>query len=399
MVSTKSQLGAQSYKTAFGVSGVPHLVMIGKNRIFKSAHVGWGSAVGTAIRNELREYLKEFHLYAQTPVVDQTLTPGQNKVIDLSSVFYSGHGTPTLELVENTNPGKVSATLNGTQLTLTAGLGFGFTNLKIKATAGTYTSTDDFSAEVIDANATTLANEGFEATWPPTGWTNQGWQVSTKIAHTGTKSAGAIYTHTGNIHLTSPVLNLPYGGLLEYWWRDDDIAKVTGSDSTFCEISTDGGTTWTNTAVLSADGSQSVFSKVMIDLVPFAGTNTKVRFRDWSNGSNNAWGTGVDDVKITAYSMLGINSDNVSADFSLNQNYPNPFNPTTTISFSLNAATDVKLTVYNQTGAEVSVLAESNMSKGIHSFNFDGSKLNSGVYYYTLTANNQSRTGKMLLVK
>jgi len=399
MVSTKYQLGAQSYKTAFGVAGVPHLVMIGKNRIFKSAHVGWGTSVGNAIRAELTEYLKEFDLYAENPVADQILNPSESKIIDLTNEFYSGHGTPTLEIIENSNPGKVTASLNGTQLTLTAGAGFGFSNIKIKATAGTYTSTDEFSVEVIDANATTLANEGFEGTWPPTGWTNQGWQVSTKIHHTGMKSAGAIYTHTGNVNLTSPVLNLPYGGVLEFWWRDDDIAKVSPTDSTFCEISKDGGVTWSTQAVLSAIGNESTFSKMMIDLGPFAGTNTKVRFRDWSSGSDNAWGTGVDDVKITAYSMLGINSDNTAADFALNQNYPNPFNPTTTISFSLNTAADVKLTVYNQTGAEVSVLTERSLNKGAHSFNFDGSKLNSGVYYYTLTANNQSRTGKMLLVK
>ncbi|HQO09216.1 MAG TPA: T9SS type A sorting domain-containing protein [Clostridiales bacterium] len=83
----------------------------------------------------------------------------------------------------------------------------------------------------------------------------------------------------------------------------------------------------------------------------------------------------------------------------LYQNYPNPFNPVTQIKFDLAKTTDVQLSVYNVSGQIVAELADGIMNAGSHSVEFDGSKLNSGVYYYTLEANGQKLTSKMVLTK
>jgi hypothetical protein len=81
------------------------------------------------------------------------------------------------------------------------------------------------------------------------------------------------------------------------------------------------------------------------------------------------------------------------------QNYPNPFNPVTQIKFALAQNTDVKLNVYNISGQLVSQLASGVMNAGVHAVDFDGSRLNSGVYYYTLEADGKAMTKKMLMVK
>jgi len=83
----------------------------------------------------------------------------------------------------------------------------------------------------------------------------------------------------------------------------------------------------------------------------------------------------------------------------LYQNYPNPFNPVTQIKFALAKTANVKLSVYNVNGQLVSELANGMQNAGIHSIDFDGSNLNSGVYYYTLEVNNEKMTKKMLLTK
>lgn len=83
----------------------------------------------------------------------------------------------------------------------------------------------------------------------------------------------------------------------------------------------------------------------------------------------------------------------------LHQNYPNPFNPFTQIKFALAKTSDVKLTVYNITGQKVAELASGLKTAGYHSVNFDGSRFNSGVYYYMLEVDGKSMTKKMVLTK
>ncbi|PIE78280.1 MAG: hypothetical protein CSA15_08935, partial [Candidatus Delongbacteria bacterium] len=84
---------------------------------------------------------------------------------------------------------------------------------------------------------------------------------------------------------------------------------------------------------------------------------------------------------------------------SLEQNYPNPFNPTTSINYSLNSASKVNLTVFNAAGEMVTELVNGSEAAGNHSVSFDGSNLNSGVYFYKLTVNGISETKKMVLTK
>jgi len=85
--------------------------------------------------------------------------------------------------------------------------------------------------------------------------------------------------------------------------------------------------------------------------------------------------------------------------FALKQNYPNPFNPSTTIEHVLPVASDVRLSVYDLLGREVSVLVNGRMDAGVHEVRFDGSGLSSGVYLYRLTAGSFVETRKMIVVR
>ena len=81
------------------------------------------------------------------------------------------------------------------------------------------------------------------------------------------------------------------------------------------------------------------------------------------------------------------------------QNYPNPFNPTTNISFSLPAVSEVNLSVFNLLGQKVSEIHNGRLNAGEHTFNFDASNLSSGIYIYNLTTDKVSITKKMILIK
>ncbi|MCH7772161.1 MAG: T9SS type A sorting domain-containing protein [Bacteroidetes bacterium] len=99
----------------------------------------------------------------------------------------------------------------------------------------------------------------------------------------------------------------------------------------------------------------------------------------------------------------------IPTEFILSQNYPNPFNPSTTIEFSVPVNSNVKLTIYNLLGQEVSTLVSEELSAGNYSVIWNGTDTNglqvsSGVYLYKMKANGYngtpfSQTKKMILLK
>ena len=108
-----------------------------------------------------------------------------------------------------------------------------------------------------------------------------------------------------------------------------------------------------------------------------------------------------DFTDINWSAITSVEEDEVDLPMSIQlfQNYPNPFNPSTTIEFTLSEAAFVQLEVYNIIGQKISTILEDNMTAGLHSVIFTGDKLNSGIYFYKLTANNRVKTKKMILVK
>ncbi len=84
-------------------------------------------------------------------------------------------------------------------------------------------------------------------------------------------------------------------------------------------------------------------------------------------------------------------TESVPGRFSLGQNYPNPFNPSTTITFTLPAAGNVTLRVFNLLGQEIVTLADGPFGAGSHATVWDGHDgagraMASGVYFYRMDA-------------
>jgi hypothetical protein len=90
--------------------------------------------------------------------------------------------------------------------------------------------------------------------------------------------------------------------------------------------------------------------------------------------------------------------------FGLDPNYPNPFNPSTNISYTLSAAGQVRLEVYNTLGRHVITLVEGYQPSGTYTVTWDGrnesgSGVPSGVYLYRLQAGAETALRKMTLMK
>ena len=101
--------------------------------------------------------------------------------------------------------------------------------------------------------------------------------------------------------------------------------------------------------------------------------------------------------RSVAYNSINLTA--IEENCELEQNYPNPFNNSTQISFNLPSEELVKITVTNCRGEMVKEILNTSLSSGKYSINFDGSALNSGVYFYRLQTAGQQVVKKMLLCK
>ena len=116
-----------------------------------------------------------------------------------------------------------------------------------------------------------------------------------------------------------------------------------------------------------------------------------------------------EDVKQSLIQLPELVVYKIPAKTELLRNYPNPFNPETWIPYRLGEDAFVTLTIYDGNGQVVRTLdvghriasAYENRSKAIYwdGRNEFGESVASGVYFYTLTADDFAATRKMLILK
>lgn len=85
--------------------------------------------------------------------------------------------------------------------------------------------------------------------------------------------------------------------------------------------------------------------------------------------------------------------------FILSQNYPNPFNPKTKIRFTIPQRSNVTLSVFTLSGEKVVDLVKGELVSGSYEYEFNGSDLSSGIYFYQLKADDFIQTKKLVLLK
>ena len=121
-----------------------------------------------------------------------------------------------------------------------------------------------------------------------------------------------------------------------------------------------------------------------------------------TNSQADSLGVAITNLEWNNKSNIAANDDSKS--FLLCHNYPNPFNPTTRIAYQLNKAAQVRLSVYDITGREVTRLVNQYQPIGKYSVEWSsnttsGQKLSSGIYFARLSADNESVTHKMIMTK
>lgn len=125
-----------------------------------------------------------------------------------------------------------------------------------------------------------------------------------------------------------------------------------------------------------------------------------------TSSANNTWGYGKVDAYYSvknAATFTGVESfkeTKVIKSFKLFDNYPNPFNAQTEISFELPTRGEISIQIFDLLGKRVANVISGEFPAGFHQLNYNAEHLSSGIYFYQLTFNNQSKQiKKMVLVK
>ncbi len=90
--------------------------------------------------------------------------------------------------------------------------------------------------------------------------------------------------------------------------------------------------------------------------------------------------------------------------FHVSQNFPNPFNPSTTLSYSLNEANRVKVTIYDMNGREIIQLLNEEQDRGSYEIRWQGMtsqqiQVDTGIYFTRFEVGSQFKTVKMVYLK
>jgi hypothetical protein len=131
---------------------------------------------------------------------------------------------------------------------------------------------------------------------------------------------------------------------------------------------------------------------------PFINAITKCANITYTNGtyySGQNWGLF---AHVTLNYGVGMD-ENFSNGIKLSQNVPNPFKEGTMIVYELENAVDVKLEVFDVTGKVIKTFNEGTKSAGQHGVEFKDGDLQSGIYFYTLTAGGHKMTKRMNVVR
>ncbi|MFH1004019.1 MAG: T9SS type A sorting domain-containing protein [Bacteroidota bacterium] len=124
--------------------------------------------------------------------------------------------------------------------------------------------------------------------------------------------------------------------------------------------------------------------------------NSWISFND--DGTEDSWQK---DVALAIYPVVsfgtGINEQNINV-LSLT-NTPNPAKDMTMISYEITNFSEVIISVYDITGKELMSMNQGMQQAGNHLVKINTSELSSGMYFYSLKANEQLLTRKMTVIK
>jgi len=187
--------------------------------------------------------------------------------------------------------------------------------------------------------------------------------------------------------LQSPKVLLPHNCLIRYNWANMDPMRVAGYDTTYFEVSTNGGQTWSTLDYLSPQSPTDYIERTH-SLDAYAGNNFFFRFRYRTTNNSNSHSVFLDDIRIEE-GTVGLPEINAGNDFRV---YPNPSQGKFTLTLPAGFTYPVLLDIYDLLGKQIQKKQITGSGEAI-----DASVAGSGVYILIIHAGNKEFRQKLII--
>lgn len=259
------------------------------------------------------------------------------------------------------------------------------------------------------------------------------WHLETHRNHTGGGAyswkyggaGSAIYENYSNGALATPELCLGPDASLSFWQymaaEIYDGNPPYAWDGGIVEISTDGGSSWTQ---ITPDGgypyliypnedspfdgdtpcyaATTGWEQQVFDLSAYSGA-ARIRFQFGSDGYTTAEGWYIDDIEITSdLASVRIDPEDLTplpTAFALRIADSNPVTSGLRVSFDVPSQGAVSVGLFDVTGRSVATLVDAVLEPGTYSRTWDAVNLAPGVYFLRMTAPGFERTHKVVTVR
>ena len=125
------------------------------------------------------------------------------------------------------------------------------------------------------------------------------WYQYNANQHSGLLCAKSFWYTSGNeAILRSPKVLLPANHAISFYWRNTTANKVSNHDTTYFEVTGNGGMTWIKVDTLSPPTVNASYVQRIHNLNAFAGNNCYFRFRHRTDNSSSAANVYLDDISI-----------------------------------------------------------------------------------------------------
>ena len=315
--------------------------------------------------------------------------------LNLEDIFYTEEGIDVdYSFVSSSNPDAVDVIINNEEKTLsfTKNLSYGKSKIILAATLN---STGDEIYTQFTIHNTSSIIESFEtADLSSFNWILSGtspWEISDSQKFSGDYSLKTTGNEDSDISNLSLTINVPVDGdSISFAYLSNDM-----SESDYFEFTIDGVTNYAWYGYKPWE---------MLKYPISSGThhlNWKYQKASFDSDPNY---NGYIDAIVFPENTLKIDYELSIMNYELKQNYPNPFNPVTRINYtsaSLSVNQSAEIVVHNSLGQQVwSSPIMHHALRVTGSILFDGSKFNSGIYYYSLVVDGKRLSTKsMVLIK